>query len=263
MMRILLIVFCLWSTLHVYAQKNKIVGIRAGIGTASFKGNKVANWLLTDAGTRANNINLSSESGMNQSPINGAGFEERYGVSIAVSGSVDFNRYLSILSELNYTQKGVKMTYDIQRQETYRYQAEKEYRYNFITLPILAKIGVKLKGIKPYGFIGPVASLNIKSSTLHSSINYELNDEFKEELENNGFSIADKEKEKISGIHIMDFGLVVGGGVEFWMKNKWYIQFDHRLNVSFVEAYGSNWPQKSIPVYHKAFFTSLGVGVKL
>ena len=88
-------------------------------------------------------------------------------------------------------------------------------KLNYVDINVLGKLTIPMEGnIKPCIFAGPYLGINI-------SADYECGDE----------------EAEIDNIKTMDFGMVVGGGVDFVMENGMSIIVDVRYSLGMMNAF--------------------------
>jgi hypothetical protein len=116
-----------------------------------------------------------------------------------------------IQPELLYSQKGAKWE-DVFLDETYKVT----YKFSYLEIPVLIKMIIPVQGkVKPNLFLGPYFGIMITDPRV--------------EIKVDGTTMEDD----LQGVKDTDFGVVLGGGVDFGLK-KGKIVFDARYGLGLT-----------------------------
>ena len=137
----------------------------------------------------------------------------RWGATAGVSGQYDFNDWLGIRADLNWTQKNYRQYRSFLSEIGYK------YRNNYLQLPVMASFSFGGEKLRGFCNLGAYAGYWLNSSrkggeySLFSDRTYE----FSEKLEFN----SERDQR-------WDCGLVGGVGVEYRLCNHWALQVEGR-----------------------------------
>lgn len=164
----------------------------------------------------------------------------------------EVNELFSLQPELLFTMKGLKYVHeDSNISGNYEYYQKHEGSQNlsYLEIPILAKLNIPIRGnIKPNVFLGPALAFNLNAT-------YDLSVEFKtyeygELIYEESASVDGQDLEDIKSV---DFGLVLGAGVEFGK-----ISVDARYDTGLTSIDDSS---ESFKVYNSVISIMLSISI--
>ena len=144
----------------------------------------------------------------------------RWGVTMGVTGQYNFNDWLGIRADLNWTQKNYRRNRD-------RVAIDYRYYNNYLQLPVMASLsmgGQKLRGFVNLGFYGGYWLSSNREGVEFSSFSDRVYS-FSEKIE------FDNERDQR-----WDFGLVGGVGLEYRFATHWAAQMEVRYYYSFTSV---------------------------
>lgn len=142
-----------------------------------------------DIGVKAG---LSQVDGTMSQEIPGVDFSSRSEFIVGAFISVDLFRILAVQPEVYYVTKGVNGTEG---------DEFSEYKFSYLEIPLLFKFKIPIvSDIKPVVFAGPYAAFNLSAKEIQTE------NGVKEETDLEDF------------VKKMDYGLVIGAGIEYTLK---------------------------------------------
>ena len=145
----------------------------------------------------------------------------RWGITLGVSGQYDFNNWLGVRADLNWTQKNYRKHRVILSQMDYR------YRNDYLQLPVMASFSVggeKLRGFCNLGVYGGYWLNSHQEGSDYNNIGY-YTMPFSEKVEFN----TERDQR-------WDFGFLGGIGLEYRITPHWAAQAEVRYYYSTVST---------------------------
>ena len=170
-------------------------------------------------------------------------FDDRWGLTVGVMGQYDVYDWLGIRAELDWTQKNYRQTREVYTSMSYRYVN------NYLQLPVMASFsfgGQKIRGLCNTGIYGGYW-LNSKREGFDNNSFTQKTHTFNERVELN--SKYDQR---------LDFGFVVGGGIEWRFAKHWAAQAELRYYYSCVSTQ-KDYQIKSDPRYNSTLALQAGL----
>ena len=175
-----------------------------------------AQWRVGITGGADYNMFSMDKQYMTDYDING-----RWGVTLGVSGQYDFNNWLGVRADLNWTQKNYRKHRIIVSYMDYKLQND------YLQLPVMATFSVggqKLRGFCNLGVYGGYwLSSHRQGSDFNNFTNYKTS--FDEKVAFN--SEVDQR---------FDFGFVDGLGLEYRINPRWAVQAEARYYYSTIST---------------------------
>lgn len=141
---------------------------------------------------------------------------DRWGVTLGITGQYDFNSWLGVRADLNWTQKNHRMLRD-------RVQMDYKYTNNYLQLPVMASFsfgGQKLRGFCNLGVYGGYWLTSNYDGVDYTTLNY-TSYQVKGHVDFND----DRDQR-------WDCGLVGGIGMEYRFAHHWGAQVEVRYYYS-------------------------------
>ena len=136
-----------------------------------------------------------------------------WGVSTSVYGQYDFNKHFGVRADLNWTQKNIYRRIDSKDYNTYF-----KIKNGYVQLPIMVTYGWHLGRVKLYLNLGVYGSYWM-SSTMSSDMDFADYKGVNSEYDNR-----------------FDYGLVGGGGVGFYISDRFSVQIETHCFYSTVST---------------------------
>lgn len=148
-------------------------------------------------------------------------YKDRWGATLGIMGQYDFNDWLGVRAELDWTQKNYRMKRPVAGTTDYK------YINNYLQLPVMASFsfgGEKIRGFFNGGiYTGYWLNSSRKGTDYNSFSN--LHYDFSEKVEFN----KDRDQR-------WDFGFVGGAGLEYRFAKHWAAQVELRYYHSTVSV---------------------------
>lgn len=148
-------------------------------------------------------------------------YKDRWGATLGIMGQYDFNDWLGVRAELDWTQKNYRMKRPVAGTTDYK------YINNYLQLPVMASFsfgGEKIRGFFNGGIYTGYWLNSSRKGTDYNSFS-DLHYDFSEKVEFN----KDRDQR-------WDFGFVGGAGLEYRFAKHWAAQVELRYYHSTVSV---------------------------
>jgi len=169
-------------------------------------------------------------------------YKDRWGVTFGVMGQYDFNDWLGVRAELNWTQKNYRQTRVVLGEQNYK------YINNYLLLPVMASFSfgsAKWRGFCNVGVYGGYWLNCYRSGSDFNSF-ADMNYTFSEKYD------FDKDQDQR-----WDCGLVGGLGLEYRFSRKWGVQVEARYYYS-TTSFRKEQPHFKDKRYHSTLGLQAG-----
>jgi hypothetical protein len=168
--------------------------------------------VLCGGATAQTTLDLGLKAGGGMSKLNVEGFDWKTGFDGGAFLSINFGQNFSIQPEVLYTQKGMKLSF--------MGLVDVTWKLDYVEVPVLIKRTFPTSGsVKPVLFAGPAIGFLTTAKLTASALGIE------EE-----FDIKDVHKST-------DFGLCVGGGIDWLMGTSGKLTMDVRFTASLTDNF--------------------------
>ena len=141
---------------------------------------------------------------------------DRWGLTLGITGQYDFNSWLGVRADLNWTQKNYRIRRD-------RITMDYKYTNDYLLLPVMASFsfgGEKLRGFFNLGVYG-----GYWLTRNYDGVDYSTIDEYVYSVKGHVDFNSDRDQR-------LDCGLVGGVGVEYRFASQWGAQVEARYYYS-------------------------------
>ena len=180
-------------------------------------------------------INLASWYGDDVEEMTGGDLKRKLGFCGGGFIAFGFGKVVVIQPEVLYSQKGAR-----QREEFLDEVIKVWYKVNYLEMPVCVKVMIPVRGkVMPSLFLGPYFGVMITDP--------------RGEIEINGLTM----EEDLEGVKDIDFGLVIGGGVDIGL-GKGKIVFDVRYSLGLTTIVEEELFDEHVDLKNNTFSFLLG-----
>jgi len=169
----------------------------------------------------------SSISNASVSPRPIPSLSDRIGLLVGGNVALEFNELLAAQVELNYVQKGIK------QEQISPTRVAVTVKLDYIEIPLLAKVRLPIRPLRPEAFLGPYFALKVNSSA---------------EVERGTTST----NVGLSSVEPFDFGIQFGGGLEFDVAPAFSVFANARYAIGLINIIDNDatnaWKNRAIEV---------------
>ena len=170
-------------------------------------------------------------------------YKDRYGVTFGMMGQYDFNDWLGVRAELDWTQKNYRQTRVVYDQQDYK------YTNNYLLMPVMASFGFggeQLRGFCNVGVYGGYWLNSHRKGTDFNNVS-DYTYSFDEDVD-----FVDDSDQR------WDCGFVVGLGLEYRFAKRWGAQVEARYFYS-TTSFCKEQPHFKDKRYHSTLGLQAGV----